>query len=198
MKLQKTLCALFIISLLQSCVIRINDDGSRDLKDPSAISAFELKDFGKNKKYSSEAAIQFQIINGEDMNSIINESTQTWIYLWGSWCKPCIEKLPSIIEMDKKNKDVDILLVSEDYATATLQKILFGNDYNKVPYILDSEGYGTSTSKKAKILNQELCPECEFENGFPQNYLYQNAAMQLYKIGALEDEDFQKAGIKVK
>lgn len=198
MTFQKIFIALFTICLFQSCVIRISDDGSRDVKDPSAISAFDIKDFGKNKKYQSEADILFQEINGSNMVQINNQSKKTWIYLWGSWCKPCIEKLPSMIAIDKMNKDLDIILVSEDYAIAPLQKILFKNGYDKTPYLLESKSYGTSTIKKVKMLNQELCPECEFESGFPQNYLYQNTSMELYKIGALEDADFQKIGIKVK
>ena len=188
---------LLIIIGLQSCVIRINDDGSREVTSHERISKFELKDLGKTKKYESEGTIQFQVIKGEDIKKARTGNKKTWVYVWGSWCKPCIDKIPKLIEIGNKNKDLNILLVSEDYKIETLQKILFKNNYDKIPYILDSETYGTNTREKAKKLNQELCEGCEFEAGFPQNYLFnEKENVEFYKSGKLENTELNKAGIK--
>lgn len=33
---------------------------------------------------------------------------------WASWCAPCIEEVPSLVELTKKNKDIVVLAISGD------------------------------------------------------------------------------------
>ncbi len=197
-----TLLVITGVSLTQSCItIRINDDGSRDLKEneTAAIVPFNLTDVGQVKEYASQEQIQFQEVNAEDLKEIKKLSKKTWIYLWGSWCKPCIAKLPKLIELDKKDDSLNIIFVSEDYYITELQRLLHSNNYNKTPYLLDSKIYGSDKSAKPRQLKEEFLPEVNFDPGFPQNYVF-NRTMnsQIYKAGLIEEIELQKIDILMK
>lgn len=43
---------------------------------------------------------------------------------WASWCAPCIEEVPSLIELTKKNKDIVVLAISGDSKTEDLQAFM--------------------------------------------------------------------------
>jgi len=182
---------------MQSCVITINDDGSKLERNKKFVSEFDINDLGETKSYKTKDDIRFQTITGANIQEVISKEQKTWVYVWGSWCSPCIEKLPRIVELDALNPDMTILLISEDYHIESLQNLLFKNQYSKVPYLLDSETYGDRTREKIKILQKELGGGLEFEHGFPQNYFFNNEEIVLYEIGALSDEDYQKCNIKL-
>ena len=199
MRNSRILLLIVLVStfLAQSCLqIQFNDDGARDLKNSDGLSSFKLEDVGAAQKYDSKESIEFQVVKGEDLQAIRSAKNKTWIYVWGSWCTPCIEKLPKLIEMDNNDPSLNIVLVAEDYRLSTLQKILYANNYNKIPYILDSETYGSNTKVKAKKLNQELCIDCLYEEGFPQNYIYNaDKGIELYRVGAVDSKELNKLGI---
>lgn len=190
---------MLILLLMNSCIsIQVASDGSKQEQDSEQISTFDLADLGKKLKYNASTDINFQIVNGADLLNAKSSNKKTWIYLWGSWCKPCIEKMPTMMEIARKNKDLNILFVSENYNISALQKILFENDFNGIPYILDADAYGTRTKEKAKNLHEEISNEIEFIPGYPKNYIYNTKKeAKLFKIGALDKEDLGKLGIKM-
>lgn len=36
----------------------------------------------------------------------------TLLYFWGTWCKPCIEKMPRLLELDEQNNNLKVLAVN--------------------------------------------------------------------------------------
>lgn len=46
------------------------------------------------------------------------------INFWATWCLPCIKELPYFEELSKKNKDIEVILVSLDLSTQTESKLI--------------------------------------------------------------------------
>jgi len=185
--LNKVLFLMAIFFLSYSCSsIRVNDDGSRYYSH-SNIKAFDIKDLNTVFDYKSQEKISFQSVNGTNLGKAVKENSLTWIFVWGDWCRPCIEKLPKMIDIARNNPHLKIVLVAEGYRTGSLQKILFEAEYKGMPYILDSEVYGTNTKQKVKKLNGDLCPTCEFQPAFPQNYIFkEDGTLLLYHGGGID------------
>ncbi|MFK8137277.1 MAG: TlpA family protein disulfide reductase [Bdellovibrionales bacterium] len=38
----------------------------------------------------------------------------TLVHFWASWCGPCIDEFPELLALNKKNKNITIVVVSED------------------------------------------------------------------------------------
>lgn len=199
MNVKSILFLMLIFLIINGCItIQVSSDNSKESQDSEQLSTFDLADVGKKVNYKAATDINFQIINGADLLNAKAASKKTWIYLWGSWCKPCIEKMPTMMEIARKNKDLNILFVSEDYRISGLQKILFENNFDGIPYILDADTYGTRTKEKSKKLHAEIFSELEFIPGFPKNYIYNSKKeAKLFKIGLIEQDELKRLGIKL-
>lgn len=46
------------------------------------------------------------------------------VHIWASWCAPCIEELPELIEVAKVHPHLDFYLISTDRQSEPLQKYL--------------------------------------------------------------------------
>ncbi len=71
-------------------------------------------------KAQSISEVKVKMLSVEDLWNRINNQTDT-IYLvnfWASWCKPCVEELPLIENIDPffKGNSVKVLLVSLDFS----------------------------------------------------------------------------------
>lgn len=54
---------------------------------------------------------------------------------WASWCAPCIEEVPSLIELTKKNNHVLVLAVSGDKNREDIKAFIKSfPEFNKVPF----------------------------------------------------------------
>lgn len=54
---------------------------------------------------------------------------------WASWCAPCIEEVPSLVELSKKNKDIVVLAVSGDSKTEDLLAFMKSfPGFNQAPF----------------------------------------------------------------
>lgn len=58
----------------------------------------------------------FKIIEGKELTDLASNHKVVIINFWASWCLPCLEELPSMVELRKKydEKDVLILTVNTD------------------------------------------------------------------------------------
>lgn len=75
------------------------------------------------------------ILNFEGVKPYLEKDNDT-IYVvnfWATWCKPCIEELPFLeqLQQDQKNQPVQVLLVSLDFANQIQSKLIpFINDHS--------------------------------------------------------------------
>ncbi|OFZ18377.1 MAG: hypothetical protein A2Z20_03955 [Bdellovibrionales bacterium RBG_16_40_8] len=53
-------------------------------------------------------------IDGEDYIFSSKKSEKTLVIFWASWCAPCAEETPSLIEMAKRNSKWQIIAISND------------------------------------------------------------------------------------
>lgn len=65
----------------------------------------------------------------------------TVINFWASWCKPCVEEIPSLNRLREKMKDKPFELISVDYAEDMERIRQFMNEVNvDFPVLLDTDG----------------------------------------------------------
>lgn len=194
----KTTLLILVIAITCSCVILINDDNSRLYSDSKNIEALNLNDLNKVFDYKTQEEMTFQVVNGNDLKNMVKMNPLTWIFVWGDWCSPCIAKLPKLIEIDKKNPNLKVVLVADGYLTGQQEIILFKAQFNGKPYILDAKTYGTDVKNKVKRLCPDLCPTCTFEPGFPQNYIFkEDGSLVLYQAGGISDSLLVVLGINL-
>ena len=174
---------LFLPLLFSACIqFRINKDGSQGItkSDTSNLSEFRLSDTGKDKIVSTPEKINFQEIDAEQIKQIIQLHKKTWVYVWGSWCTPCRKKIPLIAQIHRDNPEWNIILVADDYNIVPLQKLLFEQSLFVQAYILDSRKYGDKIHEKEKKLWEDLNLGGSHDEGFPQNYLFDNNGELLF------------------
>ena len=74
-----------------------------------------------------------------------NDNKTYVINFWATWCKPCVEELPSFEKLNKiyKNKNVEVILVSLDFPNQVDKRVIpFINEHNlqsKVILMHDSD-----------------------------------------------------------
>lgn len=74
------------------------------------VSTSELRDYKGNKI-------------SIDM-SVLQAHSAVIIHLWASWCGPCVNEVPELIEYSKKNPDVKFIIVSLDEVRDDIAKFL--------------------------------------------------------------------------
>jgi cytochrome c biogenesis protein CcmG/thiol:disulfide interchange protein DsbE len=52
--------------------------------------------------------------------------------LWATWCAPCVEELPSLLEMQRRLPQVTVVAISMDEDESTYQRFLAQNHVNLV------------------------------------------------------------------
>ena len=66
-------------------------------------------------KYINQLFLKDLENNTFSINQILKEKKYTLIEFWGTWCGPCIEMTPKLIDLDKNNKDLlNIISIAND------------------------------------------------------------------------------------
>lgn len=96
-------------------------------------------------------------LNTQEFVSVLDSSTKDFkvIYTFATWCKPCIEILPTVIEI--ANKD------NVDFYLTTFEKIN-SSDYKDLVRFLKKQDYGAKVNVY-NIRNEDI-------NNYKKNYLY--------------------------
>ncbi len=109
---------------------------------------------------SIEAQMVLDDISLEELQHIISQRNNKPLFLnfWATWCSPCIEEMPAIVELHKKyGKQIDFFAVSCDSFTDSVKqvpdmakklnmtfniRILQTNDQNSAISAIDAEWKG--------------------------------------------------------
>lgn len=86
------------------------------------ISSLELRDYQGNKITIDE--------------SILKQEQSVIIHLWASWCGPCVNEVPELIEYSNKNKNIKFIIISLDEYKDDIEKFLKSfPEFNSVRYL---------------------------------------------------------------
>ncbi len=111
-----TICGFFIsiVIFLLGCKSRKNAEQVYSKNDDFTRNNIKLKD-----------------LNGFVVNLEKYEGKTLFINFWATWCKPCIEEMPSIESAIKilRKENIDFLFASEEDA-ALISTYRMGNTYN--------------------------------------------------------------------
>lgn len=101
----------------------------------------DLKDYQGNKISIAKGAL-------DDHRAVI-------IHLWASWCGPCVNEVPELIEYSKKNPDVKFVIISMDEFQEEVAKFLKSfPEFNSDNYIKILDG----PNSLSKFLNADRLP----------------------------------------
>jgi thiol-disulfide isomerase/thioredoxin len=117
-----------------------------------------------------------------------NKGKVILINFWASWCKPCTEEFPDLLEINNEYKDKDFKIVfgtldfGDDLTTKT-KKFLKKNDVDFITY---SNGF----AKDEDLINYM---DKNWEGAIPGTFIYdKNGKLSKTFIGKRNYEDFKE------
>ena len=81
----------------------------------------------KTQLYPATAEILLEKISG------FKGKKAVLINVWALWCEPCVEEFPMIVDLKRKNKDLEIIFVSADFEDQFQNVVNFLNNHNVGP-----------------------------------------------------------------
>lgn len=94
-------------------------------------------------------------LSGQPLSVTSQRGKYVLVYFWASWCAPCLQDLPSLIEADAKyhGEGLEIIGVSLDYDRAKLDTFLSRNPGMTWPQYFDGQGWHNRISTQYGIRN---------------------------------------------
>ncbi len=116
-------------------------------------------DRGQHPGNIGKAAPQFVISDGSqtiDLSKL--RGKVVLLNLWASFCAPCVEELPSLLELHKRMPDVAIVAVSIDQDPDVYQRFLVKNHID-IKTVRDEDGrinalYGTAQIPETYVIDR--------------------------------------------
>lgn len=117
------------------------------LKDRTTLSTGE-----DVKKQNDVHNVQLKEFSANDFVNLQHQTTtKTLINFWASWCKPCIEEMPVLVEYCKRNK-IKLILISTD-RNIEKQRILLKTKMEKLglieTYLIKENDFGDLTGRSS-------------------------------------------------
>ena len=104
-------------------------------------------------------APQFTVTDGVQSADLAKLRGKTVVLnLWATWCAPCIEELPSLLQMQRENPEIAVVAISLDQDDATYRSFLTRHHVDLVT-IRDESGrintlYGTSQIPETYVIDR--------------------------------------------
>lgn len=131
---------------------------------------------------------EIETLTKKELLNLSETNEKVWIYVWASWCKPCIEKLPDLVELSKQ-KDLTIYFISIEPDGSKCHSLLIQNGFKGKSYILETKYFKHKKVDKVQYKLKKLFGVEDDPNyGIPQNYLFQNGKFVKYKVGEVNFE----------
>lgn len=142
----------------------------------------------------SSAAPEIEIINLDDVKNLISERNgkPLFINFWATWCAPCVEEFPDIVELSvKKGEEIEFVAISLDSESDLNGKVkpfVTKNNVNfKVLLLKESDVYPL-----LDWINDE------WRGAIPATFIYDNKGNQVdFLLGLQSYSQFENAIKKV-
>jgi thiol-disulfide isomerase/thioredoxin len=89
----------------------------------------------------SDTEIKLETINKKNYSSVMQANGKAkLINFWATWCQPCVEEFPAILELKEKYKDqLDVVFISLDFQEQLpdVKAFLRKMNYSDVSFIKD-------------------------------------------------------------
>ncbi|WP_298904068.1 TlpA disulfide reductase family protein [uncultured Psychroserpens sp.] len=138
------------------------------------LNQYENDEFLAEKKeqpFDAEALYKMKLTskNGKEV-SIKNNENIVFLNFWATWCKPCIEEMPSIQELYDKSENVDFYLLTYE-------------DIDKATEFIENKGFSFPIYSYKDKTNLPLFFQ---ENGgsIPDTYIIHNNEIKFHHLGA--------------
>jgi thiol-disulfide isomerase/thioredoxin len=165
---------MYVTLIVTGCKVYINEDGSRMLSEQDKR---HIVTFGKRNvdvPITTPDSITLEAINVQELKLLCSNHKISYVHIWASTCRSCLEKMDSVITSVQK-EGLHLVLIAEDYHIKKIQEILFKHQYFDTAYVINANEYGYKSSAKLKQFLFELTTNAEYLDGYPQQYLINQA-----------------------
>ena len=126
-------------------------------------------DRGDHPEHLSTPAPQFTISDGTETLDLARLRGRVVVLnLWATWCTPCLEELPSLLELQHRDPNLAVVGVSLDESEPLYRRFL--RDHNvQITTVRDADGrinalYGTAQIPETYIIDKQGILRRKFVN----------------------------------
>lgn len=150
---------------------------------------FQFGSFTIGKQYDNiESNSKFDLENSKFSKDYLNEEEISVINLWASWCKPCLEEMPTFEKLKNNFPNIHFATLSIDKDKNKLVKSIEKN-HIKNDVTLENSKYRKAirnfleNRKSNSLINSEIVPI---------TYIIKNKKVVYRLVGTLDYEDVSK------
>jgi cytochrome c biogenesis protein CcmG/thiol:disulfide interchange protein DsbE len=117
-------------------------------------------DRGQHPERLNKVAPQFSISDGANSADLSKlRGKIVLLNFWASWCPPCIEELPTLMELQRRMPDIVVLAISIDEDPEKYQRFLAKNHVNLLSVRDPSQRietmYGTAQIPETYVIDRQ-------------------------------------------
>jgi thiol-disulfide isomerase/thioredoxin len=139
----------------------------------------------------SVSDVEVGFTNEQDIQKFIKnrEGKMLFVNVWATWCLPCIEEFPYLIQIynEYRDKEFDFLSLSADYgenADSVVRSFLISQQAEFPVYIIEEQ----SSQDVINLLNEK------WSGALPATFIYDSEGnQQKYILGAQSYETFKQS-----
>lgn len=176
---------------LAALVLLLNGCGGIQILTPHSATDESARYQATLPAYAGADSLWIREARAGTLDSLRRAPGRTWLVVWAPWCASCVANLPKY-RAQAARRGYRLVMASTSYKLPAVQKLLRGNQYTGVTYVLSSADYGTLENEKVVRLRRQLCPDCPgpAATGVPQQYLLAEGRTVAYHYGSNLDSLF--------